>query len=421
MSQWAIATRPVNAPDLRATAAKLASVVGGEALLRAGNFAVAVVIARAYGPPMFGLYAVTLAYATLATTLADNGLQVAAIQQLSCARIQASAVATKLYWSKTMLLAGVVVLLACFAWSKHLRGLELWIGGLVTTRTLFQSYAQLNVSMLKGLDRMSLIAVVQAMHFVFLAAATGMAYFGGLGIVVLLALLAGSEAVEIVASSVVLRRAGIRLEQIHVKECWQMIRTAAPMGLTTMMANLGLRLDVVLLSWLAPAVIVAHFAAAQMFYVVLCVAGWLVGSVLLAEMGRIAAAPVVFQNFVQRWRRILLSATLPLTLIGMWLAPQLLRAVFGPSFDAGSRIVAVLIVATPFVLLNSLYLNRAIALDQRKAYVGSFAGALMLGIIADLVLGRTFAGLGIAVGAVLREVALCAGLTMAARARRVAA
>src|SRR3954452_2310139 len=62
--------------EIRRTLLNLASVIGGEAALRVASLVAAVVIARNSGPALFGIYATALAYATITTLLADNGLQI---------------------------------------------------------------------------------------------------------------------------------------------------------------------------------------------------------------------------------------------------------------------------------------------------------------------------------------------------------
>ena len=72
------------------TAWNLASILGGEAMLRIANFVAAVIIARTQGPVIFGTYAVTLAYATIAMTIVDSGLQTAIVKEIGADPANAS-------------------------------------------------------------------------------------------------------------------------------------------------------------------------------------------------------------------------------------------------------------------------------------------------------------------------------------------
>ncbi|MDT9136253.1 hypothetical protein RSW15_24275, partial [Escherichia coli] len=53
----------------------LASVLGGEAMVRAANLAAAIAIARLYGPAILGLYGACLAVVTIVFMFAESGLQ----------------------------------------------------------------------------------------------------------------------------------------------------------------------------------------------------------------------------------------------------------------------------------------------------------------------------------------------------------
>jgi O-antigen/teichoic acid export membrane protein len=82
-----LTSRPDEADDetalMRKVALNLVSVIGGELLLRVANFAAVVVIARLYGARVLGIYATVLAFVTVAVMIADNGLQVSTIKEIS--------------------------------------------------------------------------------------------------------------------------------------------------------------------------------------------------------------------------------------------------------------------------------------------------------------------------------------------------
>ena len=94
------------------TISKLGDVVGGEMLLRLANVGVLALIGRAYGAPVLGIYAAILAVATLAERLADNGLELTGIAEVSAHPEHASEIATALYIDKTILSSLAIGLLA---------------------------------------------------------------------------------------------------------------------------------------------------------------------------------------------------------------------------------------------------------------------------------------------------------------------
>ncbi len=51
-------------------------------MLRIANFVAAIVIARIGGAAIFGIYATALAYATVASMIADNGLGITTVRKI---------------------------------------------------------------------------------------------------------------------------------------------------------------------------------------------------------------------------------------------------------------------------------------------------------------------------------------------------
>jgi hypothetical protein len=90
----------------------LGDVVGGEMLLRLANFGVAALIGRLYDAPVLGMYATIVAVATLGERLADNGLELTGIAEVSTRPRYVSEIVTALYIDKTILCVVAIGLLA---------------------------------------------------------------------------------------------------------------------------------------------------------------------------------------------------------------------------------------------------------------------------------------------------------------------
>lgn len=393
-------------PALKQTLANLGSVAAGEGLLRFASFLAAVVIARVYGSSVFGVYATALAYVTVVSMLADNGLQIAAVQQISRSPSHLAAIASQLYLAKTLLLAPAVLLFVGLLLWMWLPLLVARIVALVAIRAFLHSYAQLHVAMLKAINRMHVIAVIQATHFVFLLAGIGWCYRREYPITSLLMVMVAGQALELFGSAVFLRSYGARLKRTPILQSCKLLRVAAPMGATYTLNSIALRCDVVLLSFMVPAAVLGHFAAAQSLLVLLTVAAWLFGSVMLAEMSPLAHDCDAIEYYVRRWTRRLLVVLVPAAVVGFWAAPLGLVAMFGDNFASAAPIVTILLSATPLLFLNSLYLNRAVALDLRSVYLGAYISAFAVGLVLDLILMRWLGATGVAVAAVSRETSL---------------
>ena len=133
----------------------LTNVVGGELFLRAANAAVAVLIARAYGARELGTYAAVLAAATLAERLADNGLELTGIAEVSRHPQSLSEVANTLYIDKTALSVVAIALLALTSRALGFSKSQWPIATILTIRTFLYSYCRLNAGLLKALNKTS--------------------------------------------------------------------------------------------------------------------------------------------------------------------------------------------------------------------------------------------------------------------------
>src|SRR5437016_1142345 len=147
--------------EFKRTVASAASVVGGEILLRVAGFAGVVVVARLYGPSTLGLYATTLAFATVAVMVGEVGLQISAITEIGYAPEQVNQLFGRLYSLRVLLFVALLLALSAFGWARRWNA-DVWlIGGLIILRTMLYSCSQLQFAVLKSLDRMKVIGLIQ--------------------------------------------------------------------------------------------------------------------------------------------------------------------------------------------------------------------------------------------------------------------
>jgi O-antigen/teichoic acid export membrane protein len=296
---------------------------------------------------------------------------------------------------------------------------------LVVLRTLIQLYCQVELSILKSLDRMATIGRIQAVHFVVLLAGIGAVYQLRAPVAWLLLVLVGGQLLEFVLSGGVLARAGARLHRVPMRECLGLVKRSTPIGFTHALANIILRLDVLVLSVLASPIEVGQFAVAHALLVMVYVAAWLFGSVLLPQMVRLAESAAESAALVERWTRVVLLVTLPLAALAWWLVPPVLATVFGARFAASGGLAAWLLLASPLVLLNSLHVNHAMARGWTATYLGAHVATAVFALSLNLALGLQFGGPGIAAAVLLRELFLFAvlkwkGARMAVQAAQLA-
>jgi O-antigen/teichoic acid export membrane protein len=165
-----------------------------------------------------------------------------------------------------------------------------------------------------------------------------------------------------------------------------------------------LRADTIVLAAISSRADVGRFAAANIGIVFAYAVAWLLGTVLLADQVGLARIPSEALSYIQNWRKVLLLVILPSSLALCWLAPRIVRILYGGGFESTGLLASIMVLAVPFILLNATYLSRAIALGAKWVYLGSYIGTAVVAVPLDFALGRAYGSTGVAIAIVLREV-----------------
>ncbi|MGB2667035.1 MAG: oligosaccharide flippase family protein [Candidatus Acidiferrum sp.] len=388
---------------MRAVLQSVVSVIGGEAAVRAANFAAVLVIARAYGRAALGAYAVSLAVVTVVVMFADNGLQTAAITQISSLNAYRNQIIGRLTASKSILLAMATILLAVVAGLTKQEALFLAIGFWVTVRAILQSYSQLQMAVLKSVSKANWIGIIQCLHSAILVAGIWLAMKDGWAISSLLCWLASCQLLELLLGTAVLYRNGIWPSRPVRLNFFATVKMAAPFGIACGLANLIIRADTIVLSTLVPLAELGAFSAANTILLIVYVCAWLFGSILLPEMVRLSSQPESLKMYANQWMRLVVLVAVPAALLVSLAAPRVIMVLYGPPFAGSGTLASIMVVACPLILLNSIYTARTIATNSRAMLLGIFSVGALASLALDFLFGRAYGSLGIAWAIVIRE------------------
>jgi O-antigen/teichoic acid export membrane protein len=389
--------------QIRRTISNLANVIGGELLLRIANVLVAVSVGRVYGAAMLGTYAAILAVATVAERVADNGLELTGIAEVSRNLKNLSGLATALYIDKTALSGAAVGLLAVIAWILGFSRDSWPIAMVLTIRTFVYSYCRLNTGLLKALNKTKPILQIQALHSVLLMICVLVVFLRGQAILTLLLCLLASQTVEFVMTCLVLRGLGLRGSTISSSLCWKLVRHATPVGVTYTLSTLMLRGDLVVLSFIASTSVVGTFAAANTGLVMIYVIAWLFSGILLSDLGSISANQKAFDAHFRKCLQLAVLLTIPLAAISAVFARPVIASVFGKAFDAAGSSGAVMMLALPFIFINAAFLSRTIARNASHVSLGIYGFTAVLSLLLNYFLGRWQGAIGVAYSILVRE------------------
>jgi O-antigen/teichoic acid export membrane protein len=381
----------------------LVSVIGGEGAVRAANFAAILVIARAFGSATLGAYAVSLALVTVVVMFADFGLQTAAITQLSLCNTDRNQTVGRLIMCKATTLAAALVILTGVASVTRPSALLLAVGCWATVRAVLQALSQFQMAVLKAASLAAWIGIIQIFHGSLLLAGIWWTFHQHWNIFSLLRWMAFCQFLELALAAAVLRRNRIWPSRPRRLDLWLTLKLAAPFGIVFGVANLIVRADTIVLSTFASLAELGAFSAANAILLIVYVCGWLFGSILLPEMVRLSANAENLKTFQVLWTRWVVFLFVPVSLLASAIAPTAIIRLYGASFASSGALASVMVLACPFILLNSIYTARALATNSRQLFLGIYAAAAVATLALDFVLGHAFGSQGIAWAIVIRE------------------
>src|SRR5215469_7771322 len=387
----------------------LASVLGGEAVVRLANLAVVLFIARGYGGTVLGAYAVSVAMVTVVVMFADNGLQIAAITQLSDGLLGRNHTVGRLTFAKTVLLVAAILLLVVIATWTGRKQLVWEIGFWVALRMVVQSYSQLQMAILKSVSRANVIGIIQFLHSSILFLGIGCAFKLGWDIFALLGWVTFCQFVELILGVGVLYRSGILPRWPGRLQLVTTLKMAAPFGIAYGLANLIIRSDTIILSTFTSLAGVGVFSAANTILLMVYLSSWLFSSILLPGMVCLGGKPESLSGYANQMVRLVVLVTVPCAVLASLVAPRAIALLYGPSFARSGLIGSAMALACPFILLNSIYTARVIAVNRRTVFLGIYGAGAFVTLVLDFALGRAFGPIGIAVAIVLREAGMLLG------------
>jgi O-antigen/teichoic acid export membrane protein len=392
--------------QIRTTLASSFHVIGGESLLRLANVGAAVLIGRLYGAATLGLCATILAVATIAERLADNGLEMTGIAEISQQPKLLNPFATALYVDKLVLSSIAAAILLPIALLVGLSPFQWSIALLFCLRSFLYSFSRLHAGFLKAIGRTNQIARIQSLHFALLLLGLSAAYAARLPLLSLLLMLVAAQSVEFLLSLLALRRLGARATSVCSSFCRQLFCRSSMVGAVYSLSTVMLRGDVLVLSLLASTAVVGAFAAANSALVMVYVVAWLFSGILLADLGRLSSDQRSFDAHFRRCLVALFLFSVPSSALAALLAPEVIQIIFGNSFASAVLPAAIMMLAVPFILVNAAFLARAIARDAVQTSFAIYSGAALLSLVLNFLLGRIYGAAGVATSIVLREAAM---------------
>jgi O-antigen/teichoic acid export membrane protein len=193
-----------------------------------------------------------------------------------------------------------------------------------------------------------------------------------------------------------------------VREAWTVarpvLRAAWPVVLNTMLALLVFNADLIILRFFRDASVVGWYAAAYTLIAFLANLGLTFGYAVMPQVARSAADLARASALVRDSLVFALALTLPMAVGGLFVAPDLVRLVFGDAYAASGLPMVILLWSVPVAWLRSVSQLSLVALGRQRAVLGVTAIGAVVTVVLDLALIPRFGMTGAAAVTVAAEV-----------------
>ncbi len=398
---------------LRVLLANIAAVVSGKVVAALAGLATIMVLTRHLGPTEFGYYRTVLTFAAFASVLADCGIYMVTLREMSRPGVDPSRVAgTALPLRLTSSIS--VLLLACtLAWAFPYDRVVKWgvfIGaGIYTCLQASEFMVAVFQSVLKQ-GRNAIAEGTGAL--VTLGCVWILAVMHGGALAMLGATLFGS----LLALTLSWRLAR-QLVPFHINFDMRLWRNYILLGLpiagSQILTMAILRGDSLILSLFQPAAAVGLYGVSTKLFELATSLAFMFGGLMMPSLTLAAARgredfPRVLGHTVDTAVIYGVGAILALAPF----APQVLTLIAGPDFAVGAPALVVISFAIGLAALSHVLRFSLVAIERPRLVLAADAFACVLGFAAYFVLIPRFSLLGAAAGTVVAEACSLAGMLL---------
>jgi PST family polysaccharide transporter len=383
-----------------------AALLLAESVTRAASIVSVALIARMVGASAMGYLALAQALTAFASMLGDGGITTLAQRQIAARHETASSVATVATVAQVML--GSITLLLFGAAALFLPIPSETSRLLLVLLPVVLAQALSLVYVLQALERMRSVAGVKVVTQLTTAGlGLGLVALTGDVIWVAASTTIGILAGDLLSAWVLLREHRLRPVPAAVARLADVIGEGTPFLGITLLTQVLLQLDVIVLGFLRPAAEVGFYTGAyRLVLFVFTLSGLLSQAAFPQLVRRNAEHGLRFQRLLRLLVRVAAHFTLPVTAMFVVEAPSIIRAVFGPEFAPSSDIMRVLAFWIPLGFYNSVVAIGLVAAGQQRTYLLIAAVGAVITTALLLALVPLFGGMGAAAAVVIREAAM---------------
>jgi len=399
-------------PQARSLMNNMAAVVTGKATAAVAGLLTIMILTRHLGPEDFGYYRTALTYAAFASVLADLGIYLVALREMSRPGADAGRVIGNALFLRLASTAAVLLAASALAWLLHYEP--------ITKRGIF--VAALMYTCIQGTE--FLVAVFQRAQrqagnaiaevcgvIVTLAGVWWLSRLEAGVLAMLVAALCGSAVTLMVSWRLAFRL--IPFKPRFEPALWkQYFLTGLPIAGSHILGMAMLRGDTLLLSLFKPAHDVGLYGVPTKMFELTTSLPYVFAGLMMPLLTAAGSATVRAE-----FDRLLGHSLNAMVVFGVGaivalsvFAPQILSLVAGPEFAAGAHALVILSCAAALTALSIVMRFALIAIDRPRAVLYADAGSCVIALGAYLLLIPKFSLVGAAAGTAIAEASVLGGM-----------
>jgi O-antigen/teichoic acid export membrane protein len=387
--------------------------VAAQLAIKILSFGFSVLVVRQLGADQFGQYAAVLAFGAVFVFLADLGLGVYLVREVSHARTLADAPARigQLFGDGLALRTALAVMAAILLIATAIltgRSTPMVVAIAMGTLGLLAFSVQGTCeSVLAGFERLDIPALAKVANQVAfvtlgtLALVVGAGYHG-----LVVATILGATLMAIICWRGV-RRLGVNVSAPSPHQWPALLRASAPFAVIAGTLGLSYKFDSVLLNLLRGDAETGYYSAAYSLVFAAAFLSNALNTALFPTMTRQAASsPASLVPMYEQALRYLMLIALPIAFGGWALADQLVVLLFGPAFEIAGTALAILIWTVPLMFVSELLGYIVVVRGEEKRVARAVLLSTGVNIAGNVMVVPLFGFTGAAIMTVVTEAVL---------------
>lgn len=385
----------------------------GEVVGKVASLVLYVAIARELGQELFGDFVFALSLSTILMVGAGLGLQELLAREVAkdAGRID------DLFWNvlavKAVTLVPLVLVVALVGAARGYSVELAAAAAAVAISVGLEFGANTYYAVFQGVEKNHHVATSLIVNRISTTVMAIIVLALGGGLLLVAAVVALGSLFGVVTAYVLMRRDVARPAfEVEPRRWPKLVRIGFPLGLITVLNQSLLRLNVVMLGFIAGSAAVGEYGAASRLIEAMMFVPWAFGGAILPWFSRhTGQGAVTMARGLEMVTKTMVTLTLPVALVFIVYADELIDLLFGSGFGGAVSQLQILAVMTVLYAVSSVATTVLIGRDRPQAFTKPAAIVLVESIALSLVLIPAYGGDGAAVNLVLSS-ALLLVLTM---------